>query len=84
MKTTKEKLIISALKLFNEKWFENTSTNSICEKAWFSSGALFVHFKTKNDLLDYLYVDIKKKYFDFIFNDLDKDLDVIEVLKSVD
>lgn len=70
-KTTKEKLLCSALKLFNEKWFENTSTTSICSDAGFSSGALFVHFKTKNELLDYLYVDIKKNYFNDVFINLD-------------
>lgn len=64
--TTKEKLILSALKLFSKKWFENTSTTSICTDAGFSSGALFVHFKTKNDLLDFIYLDIKQQYFDLI------------------
>jgi len=54
MKTTKEKLLDSALKLFTEKWFENTSTTAICTDAGFSSWALFVHFKTKNEMLDFL------------------------------
>lgn len=68
---TKDKLIKSALKLFNEKWFESTSTTSICTHAWFSSWALFVHFKTKNDLLDHIYVSIKKDYFKNVFQQLD-------------
>lgn len=72
---TKEKLIQSALKLFNEKWFEATSTTSICRDAGFSSGALFVHFKTKNELLDFLYLDIKKQYFHTVFDNLDLKLD---------
>lgn len=71
LKTTKQKLLDSALKLFNENWFENTSTTSICKDAGFSSWALFVHFKTKNELLDYLYVEIKKNYFVYVLLDLD-------------
>lgn len=62
--TTKEKLIHSAIRLFSDKGFEATSTTAICTDAGFSSGALFVHFKTKNDLLDYIYLDIKKHYFE--------------------
>lgn len=72
--TTKEKLVNSALKLFSQKWFENTSTTSICKEAGFSSGALFVHFKTKNDLLDYIYTSVKKKYFSFVFSKIDQKL----------
>ncbi|QFR38818.1 TetR/AcrR family transcriptional regulator [Candidatus Gracilibacteria bacterium 28_42_T64] len=80
---TKQKLIASALKLFNEKGFENTSTTSICKDAGFSSGALFVHFKTKNDLLDYLYVSIKKRYFDFVFGNLDPSLKLLDKIREV-
>ncbi len=80
---TKQKLIASALKLFNEKWFENTSTTSICKDAGFSSWALFVHFKTKNDLLDYLYVSIKKRYFDFVFWNLDPSLKLLDKIREV-
>lgn len=83
---TKDKLIVSALKLFNQKWFESTSTTSICTDAGFSSGALFVHFKTKNDLLDFLYIDIKKNYFNYVFNNIysEDDLELLftEILKK--
>lgn len=81
--TTKQKLIISALKLFNKNGFEATSTTSICKDAGFSSWALFVHFKTKNDLLDYLYVDIKKKYYQHVFANISENQDVEEQLRSI-
>lgn len=70
----KEKFLSSALKLFNEKWFENTSTASISNDAWYSTGAMFFHFKTKNELLDELYTSIKKKSASYITNNLDDDL----------
>ncbi len=83
MITTKEKLIASALKLFNKNWFENTSTTSICRDAGFSSRTLFIHFKTKNDLLDHLYITIKRSYLDYVFCCLDEDLDPIEKSRSI-
>lgn len=81
--TTKEKLIQSALKLFNKNWFEATSTTSICKDAGFSSWALFVHFKTKNDLLDYLYVDIKKKYYQYVFTDISETYSPEDQLRNI-
>lgn len=61
--TTREKLMQSAIKLFSQNGFEATSTNAICKHAGFSAGTLFVHFETKNDLLDSIYLEIKKEYF---------------------
>lgn len=77
---TKDKLIQSALKLFNEKWFEATSTTSICTHAWFSSWALFVHFKTKNELLDYIYVSVKKDYFHSTFDTINTNKNLENIL----
>jgi len=80
--TTKEKLIQSAIKLFSEKWFEWTSTTAISKDAWFSSAALFVHFKTKNDLLDYLYSSIKKEFFFAANKDIDMQGDILDIMKK--
>lgn len=78
---TREKLINSALKLFNEKGFEKTSTTSICLDAWFSSGALFVHFKTKNDLLDGLYLSIKNEYIQYVFWPVNESLNTLDEIR---
>ena len=79
----KEKFLASALKLFNEKWFENTSTASICSDAGYSSGAIFFHFKTKNELLDQLYISIKKKSAEYIIENLEKDLIVDTKVREI-
>ena len=80
---TKEKLIHSAIKLFSDKWFETTSTTSICSDAGFSSAALFVHFKTKNDLLDHIYMCIKKENFLYANTWLKKYTDVFETAGDI-
>lgn len=61
--TTKEKILKSALKLFTKQGIDKTSTQQISEDVGIASGTLFVHFKTKQDLIDAIYVSIKEKSF---------------------
>lgn len=79
----KDKFLASALKLFNENWFENTSTASICADAGYTSGAMFFHFKTKNDLLDNLYISIKKKSADYILKNMEDDFSIDNTVREV-
>ncbi len=81
--TPKEKFLRSALKLFNEKWFENTSTTAICSDAGYSSGAMFFHFKTKNDLLNQLYISIKQKSADYILKNLWNNLSIEKKVREI-
>lgn len=78
---TKEKLIKSALELFMEKWFDNTSTASIAKNAWLATWTLFVHFKSKDELLENIYISIKKEAHTYVFKDLNKELSPLEKLK---
>jgi hypothetical protein len=41
---------------------------------------LFVHFKTKNELLDYIYVTVKKDYFHYTFDTIDNNKSLEEIL----
>lgn len=61
--TTKEKILKAALELFAKQGIENTSTAEITQKVGVATGTLFVHFKTKQELIDTLYVEIKKQAF---------------------
>lgn len=60
--TNKEKMLKSALRLFAKQGIDKTSTAKITQAVGVSSGALFVHFKTKQDLLDTLYLKLKKDF----------------------
>ena len=68
----KELLLEAANKLFVERGLHATPTSAISKEAGVSAGILFHYFKTKDDLIDELYVSIKKEYTSSILNDIDK------------
>ena len=52
--TKKETIINTAIKLFAEEGYENTSIQKLAEAAGVAQGLLYRHFKNKNDLLLHL------------------------------
>ena len=63
MLSTKDKIFQSALELFASQGIQVTSTAQISKKAGVASGTLFVHFKSKQELIDTIYISIKKNAF---------------------
>ncbi len=63
MLSTKDKIFQSALELFASQGIQATSTAQISKKAGVASGTLFVHFKSKQELIDTIYISIKKNAF---------------------
>lgn len=55
MRNTKELILKSALKLFNENGFSNVTIRMIAKEVGISSGNLNYHFKTKHQILETLY-----------------------------
>lgn len=59
----KLKITKCALRLINEKGFDNVSVAEITEKAGVSKGAFYIHFKSKEDLIEqeikFYYDDLK-------------------------
>lgn len=47
----KKRIISSAIKLINEKGFDNVSVEEITSDAKVSKGAFYIHFKSKEDLI---------------------------------
>lgn len=54
----KEAILQAAVKIFSEKSYNGTSTREIAEKAGVSSGTMFRHFQTKEDILHELMMEI--------------------------
>lgn len=52
MKTTKENILLTSLKLFAESGFDAVSTGMIAEKLGITKGALYRHFKNKQEIFD--------------------------------
>ncbi len=53
-------LLDAALNLFTEHGFHGTPTAKIAETAGVATGTLFHYFKTKEELINQLYLDIKR------------------------
>ncbi|WP_144210524.1 TetR/AcrR family transcriptional regulator [Shewanella donghaensis] len=62
----KQAILDSALHLFVEQGFHGTSTASIAKHAGVATGTLFHHFKSKDDLLNHLFISIKQEFADDI------------------
>ena len=63
-KEEKEKKILdSALKLFTEKGFKNTSIQEIVDNAGVAKGTFYLYFKDKYDIQDYLVTYKSKELF---------------------
>lgn len=66
----KRKILESALKLFNEKGIDNTSTSLISKEAGVATGTIYLYFETKVDLIIELGTSIQEEslesYLDLI------------------
>ncbi len=54
MNRTKRRIFNTAIKLFSEKGYENTSIEEITAVAGVAKGSLYYHFPTKEDVFDFL------------------------------
>ena len=70
IKDKKELLLEAATKLFVERGLHATPTSAISKEAGVSVGILFHYFKTKDDLIDELYISLKKEFSNSIFKDI--------------
>lgn len=57
----KQKILEAALKLFNEKGIDNTSTSLISKDAGVATGTLYLYFETKVDLIIELGTSIQEE-----------------------
>jgi TetR/AcrR family acrAB operon transcriptional repressor len=64
---TREKLLGSALEVMSERPFSKVSMSDIAERVGLSKGALYWHFKNKNDLLvhllEYLFSGVERELY---------------------
>ncbi len=60
MANKKQHILETSLALFVENAYENTPTSAISKAAQVATGTLFHHFKSKQQILDQLYIDCKQ------------------------
>lgn len=62
----RDQILEAALGLFIENGFDKTPTSAISKTAGVATGTLFHHFKTKEDLISALYLEIKMELIERI------------------
>ena len=65
----KEKIVQTAVALFNEKGLSNVSMKQIADKLGISAGNLSYHFKTKAVLLSHIYSEMSSEALEYILPD---------------
>lgn len=68
---TKEKILATALRLFVKNGINQTSTNLIAKETGVASGTVFVHFESKQEIVDTLYVNSKQSLFEATKDSID-------------
>ena len=60
--STKERIIDSALTLFSENGIESTSVEQIASSVGVKAPALYKHFKSKQEIVDSIFLMIFERY----------------------
>jgi AcrR family transcriptional regulator len=71
----REAILKTALTLFVERGFFGTPTSLISKEAGVATGTLFFYFRTKEELIDTLYLQVKAKAADAMCRGLDGEKD---------
>jgi AcrR family transcriptional regulator len=65
---TKERILDQSMRLFLAKGYHGTSINDITQAAGLTKGALYWHFRSKEDLLKRIMEEYEKKFLDRLIN----------------
>lgn len=65
-KEVKENIINASKELFQEKGFANTSMHDIAKKAHISTGNIYRYFRTKQQLLDEMLIEVEEQIEQFL------------------
>ncbi len=57
----RERVLVAALEMFVNRGFEGSPTSKIAKNAGVATGTLFHYFSTKEELINALYLDVKRK-----------------------
>jgi AcrR family transcriptional regulator len=83
MPTKRDAILRASLKLFNERGFEHTPTSRIAKEAGVATGTLFHHFKTKEDLINTLFLSIIEELSETINSCIDENDTFYNQFKSL-
>lgn len=70
-KNTIDRIVNQAMKLFLEKGYHGTSIDDITQAARLTKGALYWHFKSKEDLLERIIKEFKKRSLEGMIHEVE-------------
>lgn len=82
-KSRKEEIINAALACFSEQGFTETSMSDICKKANASTGSLYHHFKSKEQLSKAVYLEGISQYQSSLLNILAEKKNAFEGIRVI-
>jgi len=74
---TREALVSAATRLFAERGFDAPSLDDICDRAGFTRGAFYVHFRDRDDLVTAVVQRVGRAFLDALLGTEDDDLGAI-------
>lgn len=74
---TREALVHAATRLFAERGFDTPSLDDICERAGYTRGAFYVHFRDRDDLVTAVMEKVGHTFLDAIVGTEEDDLATI-------
>lgn len=72
----KQAILNATLTVFAQRGFWSTPTSEISKAAGVSEGTLFTYFKTKDDLMNELFCELKKELYDAVMTNFPKEGDI--------
>jgi len=78
----RSQMLEAALQLFSEKGYHNVSIHEIAEKSEFAIGTLYKFFRNKEDLYKALIMEKSQQYHQTLMEVIQKDEDVVSILKN--
>lgn len=60
--STKDKIVLKAVELFNERGTQNITTNHIAKEAGISAGNLYYHFRNKEEIVRAVYEKMSAEF----------------------
>lgn len=76
-------IIESAMKLFGEKGFENTTMSDIAEAAGFAKGTLYLYFENKDDLLIAVKGEILESFLKNLTEITDREISALDKMREI-
>lgn len=79
----KEAIYYASVKLLHKNGFHSTPMSMIAKEAKVAAGTIYLYYKNKDDLLNNLYLEIKKKYNNSLMKDYDKSIPIRDAFELV-